>query len=115
MTDGELVHAGRTVTAMSPDADQRMVEEFIAGAEVPDIAARYAVPEAYVDRIIEQTTLSKPKRFDWSLNPVGNRIMYSVAAALAINLMTGWSAIGWVIGVVLFVLISAIVSTGRQR
>jgi hypothetical protein len=37
-------------------SDQRMVEEFVAGADVPDIAARYAVPEAYVDRLVEEVS-----------------------------------------------------------
>jgi hypothetical protein len=44
-----------------------MVEEFIAGRDVPEIAERYDVPEAYVDRVIEDAQAAKPKRWDFSL------------------------------------------------
>lgn len=68
---------------MSSGNDQRMVEEFIGGREVPDIAARYNVPEAYVDRVIEQTNLSKPPKRSWSLALKGNRIALAVVIAWA--------------------------------
>jgi hypothetical protein len=61
-----------------------MVDEFLAGAQVPTIAERYAVSEAYVDRVIEETSLSKPqrRRFTSSGRARGNRIVYS--------LVVGW-------------------------
>jgi hypothetical protein len=114
MTDGDLVHASRTVTAMSASADQRMVEEFVAGTDVPTIAARYAVPEEYVDRVVEEATYTKPKRWDWSLNRWGNRAAYSIAAGFVVNLATGVYALGTVVAVVLFVLTTAVVVTRRS-
>lgn len=54
-----------------------MVEEFIAGQEVPEIAERYNVPKAYVDRVIEDAQAARPKRRDFSLNRWPNRLVYS--------------------------------------
>lgn len=90
-----------------------MVSEFIEGREVPEIAARYGVAEAYVDRVIEQTDLRSKRRWDWSLNNWGNRLLYCVLLALAISAATT-STIGWVTGAVVFVLASAIVSARRS-
>lgn len=101
---------------MSSGTDQRMVEEFVAGREVPDIAARYNVTEAYVDRVVEETHLDKPaKRWNWSWTNWGNRLVYCVLAGLVVNLATGIYALGTIITVVLFVLTSAIVFVGRRR
>lgn len=108
------MHAGRTLTAMSAVTDQRMVEEFVAGREVPDIAARYNVTEAYVDRVVEETSYAKPKRRDWSPTNWGNRLAYSILAGMAVNLATGIYALGTVIAVVLFVLTTAIVAARRS-
>ena len=103
---------------MTASPDHRMVEEFLAGRTVPEIAARYNVTEEYVDRVIEETHLNepakpaKPKR-SWSLNLIGNRIAASLLLAILINVVTGtW--IGWAVGAVVFVLISAIVTAGRS-
>lgn len=98
------------------DINARIVDEFVAGRDVPDIAARYGVPEQYVDRIIEETSLSKPakRQRDWSWNNWGNRIAYSVLAALALSLLLGSPAIGWALGLLLFIVTSAIVSVRRQ-
>ncbi|WP_106316838.1 hypothetical protein [Actinoplanes italicus] len=97
------------------DRDEQMVSEFIAGREVPEIAARYGVAEAYVDRVIEQASLKPARRSrDWSLNPLGNRLLYSVLIALVVNLATDtW--FGWVVGAALLMLTSAIVTAGRNR
>jgi hypothetical protein len=115
MTEGDLVRAGRTLAAMT--RDEQMISEFVGGTPVPQIAARYGVAEDYVDRVIEEATATteKPKRrrWDWSLNPLGNRILYSVLAALFINVVTG-TALGWVVGVVLLILTSAIVGVARR-
>jgi hypothetical protein len=108
------VHAGRTIAAMTASSDQRMVEEFVAGADVPDIAARYAVPEAYVDRLVEEASYTKPKRRDWSVNNWGNRLAYSVLAGMVVNLATGIYALGTTVAVVLFVLTTAIVAARRS-
>jgi hypothetical protein len=98
---------------MTIDTD-RMVEEFVAGRGIPDIAARYNVTEAYVDRIIEETRLDKPaKRWSWSLENWGNRLVYSIIAGTVVNLATGIYALGTVIAVVLFVLTTAIVTARR--
>lgn len=91
-----------------------MAAEFADGRDVPEIAARYDVPEAYVDRIIEQATLRKPKRWSWSWNSWGNRLLYSVLAGLVVNLVTGIYALGTVTAVVLFVLTSAVVAVRRR-
>lgn len=95
------------------EIDARIVNEFVAGNDVPDIAARYAVPEAYVDRVIEETSLTKPKR-DWSLNNWGPRLLYCLLAGTVINLTTGIYALGTAITVVLFVLVTAVVAARRH-
>lgn len=106
------MHTRRTVSVMT-DRDARIAAEYAAGTEVPDIAARYAVPEAYVDRVIEEAVMTKSPGRDWGMNPLGNRIMYSVVIALFINVATS-SALGWIVGVVLLALMSAIVA-GKRR
>jgi asparagine N-glycosylation enzyme membrane subunit Stt3 len=51
---------------------------------------------------------------DWSLNPAGNRVLYSVLVALVVNVATGtWY--GWIVGAVLLLITSAIVTAGRNR
>jgi len=55
------------------------------------------------------------KRWDWSLNNWGNRLLYSVLAGLVVNISTGIYALGTVIAVVLFVLTTAIVEVVRRR
>jgi hypothetical protein len=94
--------------------DGRIVDEFMAGTDVPEIAARYAVPEAYVDRVLEDASSAKRKRWDGSLNNWGNRLAYSVIAGLIINLATGLYAVGTVIAVLLFVITTAIVTAVRR-
>lgn len=96
------------------ELDERIVGEFVAGDEVPAIAARYNVTEAYVDRVVEETSLTKPKKRDWSWNNWGNRLLYSVLAAMAMSYLIGSPAIGWTLGVALFALTTAIVA-GRKR
>lgn len=54
------------------------------------------------------------KRWDWSLNNWGNRLIYSVLAGIVVDLGTGIRALGWVVAVVLFVLTSAVVLTLRR-
>lgn len=100
---------------MTASADQRMVEEFVAGAEVPDIAARYAVPEAYVDRVVEDASRpQRRRRWDWSWRNLGNRIVYSLAAGTVVNWVAHAYVLGCVVTVVLFVLTSAIVYAKRD-
>lgn len=97
------------------DRDERIVEEFVAGAEVPTIAARYAVPEEYVDRLVEETSFTaKPKR-SWSMNNWGNRLFYSVAAGFFVNVTTHLYALGAIITVVLFILTTAIITAARRN
>ena len=94
-----------------------MINEFVAGADVPTIAARYSVSEEYVDQLVDQTHLDKPitvkRKHDWSWNPWGNRLLYSLLAGTVVNLTTGIYVLGTVIAVVLFVLTTVIVTTRR--
>lgn len=63
---------------MQTENESQMISEFMAGTPVPLIAERYNVPEAYVDRVIEETSFTgKPKR-SWSINLLGNRVVYSI-------------------------------------
>jgi hypothetical protein len=97
------------------DIDGRIVNEFVSGAEVPDIAARYAVPEAYVDRVIEETDLSaKPKR-SWTLQHWSNRLAASLLAGLVVYWGTASNALATIVAVMLFVLTTAIVTVARRR
>lgn len=114
MADSDQWHAGRTLRHMT-EMNARIVNEFVAGKQVPEIAARYDLPEEYVDRVIEQTDLSKPEKRKWdhSWSNWGNRIAYSALAAIVISLLIGSAAIGWTLGVVLFVVTSAIASIRR--
>lgn len=115
MTDSDLVHAARTLAVMTQtEMNARIVNEFVGGTDVPDIAARYAVPEAYVDRVIEETSLAKPKRRDWSWNNWGNRLAYSILAGLAVNVVTGIYALGTTVTIILFVVTTAIVAARRS-
>jgi hypothetical protein len=111
------VHSGRTVTGMTASAtDQRMVEDWNAGLEIPDIAARYAVPPAYVDRVLDDARAAagkKPKR-DWSWNQWPNRAGYSFLTGFAVNLLLGTTALGTFVMVLLFVGTTAIVSMRRR-
>lgn len=100
------------------ETDARIVNEFVAGSDVPTIAAHHAVSEEYVDHLIDQTHLDKKivvkAKRDWSLNQWANRLMYSILAGIVINLTTGIYVLGTVVAVVLFVLTTAIV-TARRR
>jgi hypothetical protein len=81
---------------------------------VQDIAARYDVPEAYVDRVIEETSFTKPKRLSWNLDNWGNRLALALVAGIVVNIATGTLAIGATVTVVLFVLTTAIIVAGRR-
>ena len=100
------------------ETEARIINEFVAGEDVPTLAARYRVSEEYVDHLVDQTHLDKPitvrRKFDWSWNPWGNRLVYCVLAGILVGLVLGSSAIGTVIAVVLFVLTSAIVAARRN-
>lgn len=63
---------------------------------------------------IDNAETEKPAKrgWDFSWNHWANRLAYSLVAALAINSITH-TALGWVIGIVLFVLTSAIVAARR--
>jgi hypothetical protein len=95
------------------DIDGRIAGELAAGWEVPDIAARYNVPEAYVERIAEDAA-AKPKRWNFSLDNVWNRLATSLLAGVVVNLSTGIYVLGTVVAVMLFVLITAIVMMRRS-
>lgn len=99
------------------ETEARIVNEFVAGADVPTIAARYAVSEDYVDELIDHTHVDKPikvkRKHDWSWNNWGNRLVYCIAAGFVTNLATGIPALGVLVAVVLFVLTSAIVAVRR--
>lgn len=101
------------------ETDARIVNDFVAGSDVPAIAARYAVSEEYVDQVIDQTHLDKKivvkAKRDWSLNRWGNRLVYSIIAGFVVNITTGIYAFGTVIAVVLFFLSTAIVVAARGR
>jgi len=101
------------------ETEARIINEFVAGDDVPTIAARYSVSEEYVDHLVGQTHLDKPikvrrRRFDWSWNPWGNRLVYCVLAGILVSITTSSNIIGTVVTVVLFVLTSAIVAARRN-
>ena len=96
------------------ERDQHIAEEFATGTDIPEIAARYGLSEAYVDRIIEQATLTKPYR-EKGLANWGNRLVLSLAVGWLAWLAT-FRLNYWVIplvGVGFFAIVSAIV--GRRR
>jgi len=100
------------------ETEARIINEFVAGDDVSTIAARYSVSEEYVDHLVEQTHLDKPikvrRKFDWSWNPWGNRLVYCVLAGILVSITTSSNIIGTVVTVVLFVLTSAIVAARRN-
>lgn len=57
---------------------------------------------------------AKPKRWDWTLNNWGSRLVYSLLAGTVVNLALGVRALGTVVAVVLFVLTTAIVTIRRR-
>ena len=62
----------------------------------------------------DEDTAEPRRRFDGSLNPWPNRLVYSLLAGTVVNLAVGSRTLGTVIAVVLFVLTTAIVTAGRR-
>lgn len=102
---------------MNASAEERMVEEWNLGLEVPEIAERYAVTPAYVDRVLDdaRAAATKKRGWNWSWSSLGNRIVYSLLAGVAINLTTGIYAFGTAVAICLFAVSSVIVWAVRSR
>lgn len=97
---------------MSADKDALIATEYAEGVEVKDIAARYAVTEAYVERVVEVATTARPAR-RLGLGSVGNRVLIAVAAAWLTWFALGSIVVGLVVGSVAFAVVS-VVSRGRS-
>lgn len=106
---------GRKVAAVT-DRDARIRDEYAGGREIPEIAARYAVDPAYVERVIEDATLARPARSRWSPVNQGNRIFFSVLvgwlAWFATGRITGWTFV--VVAVVVYVVTSIAIGVRRR-
>jgi hypothetical protein len=110
------MRAGRTLAAM-PDMDAQIARELAAGAEVPQVAARYNVPEPYVVRIQEGAAKPWWKRRSWGIGPLVNRIVYTAVLAVGINLLiaVGPGALyGWYVGGFFFLVTTVIVAIRRR-
>jgi hypothetical protein len=92
-----------------------MAVEFTEGRPVPEIAARYGVTEAYVDRVIEQTSLAKPKG-TWSLDHWVNRLVVSLIVGWLAWMATGKNGPAVLVfaAVVFYAIVTAIVSRRRD-
>jgi hypothetical protein len=105
--------------AAMTETEARMINEFVAGADVPTIAARYSVSEDYVDHLVDQTHLDKPikvrRRFTWSINVLGNRAAYSFFVAILINIAFRNEAFSLAVGLIVFLILTAIVSVVRRQ
>lgn len=108
---------GRRVAAVT-DRDARIRAEYASGREVPDIAARYDVPVAYVDRVIEDavTPPPQPAVSRWSLSNQGNRVFLALLigwlAWMATGRITVWTLV--VIALIAYAVTSAVVSLRRR-
>lgn len=58
---------------------------------------------------------ARPKRgFTWSVTALGNRFTYSFVVAILVNVAFGNEALSLAVGLVVFLVLSAIVSVGRR-
>jgi len=64
---------------------------------------------------IDEAAAAQSKRWDWTWNNWGMRLVYCIAAGTAVNLATGIYALGAVITVALFVLTSVIIFVAHRR
>jgi hypothetical protein len=55
------------------------------------------------------------RRFSWSIDALGNRFAYSFVVAILINIAFGNEAFSLAIGLIVFLLLTAIVSVVRRR
>lgn len=59
---------------------------------------------------------ARPKRrFTWSIGMLGNRFAYSFVVAILINIAFGNEAFSLAVGLVVFLILTAIVAVGRRR
>jgi len=58
---------------------------------------------------------TRSRRWDWSLNPIGNRFAYSLVVAILVNVALGVEALSLAVGVTLFLLLTAIVAASRRN
>jgi hypothetical protein len=70
-----------------------------------------------VQRILEERAARGRKRHDWGISPLGNRILYSVLIAVALNWFTFSGAgglMGWWLGGIFFLATTVIVAIRRR-
>ena len=102
---------------MTASADQRMVEDWNAGLEIPDIAARHDVPSAYVDRVLDdaRAAAAKARRWDFSWNRWPTRLVYSIAAGAVVNFAFGATELGTAVALSVFAVSSTVMWAIRYR
>ncbi|WP_145830908.1 hypothetical protein [Actinoplanes teichomyceticus] len=100
------------------DRDAQMASEYAAGREIPEIAARYDVPVAYVKRVIEEAAAAplQPVRSRWSLGYQGNRALLALVlgwlAWRASGALTVWTFV--LVAVVVYTAISVVIGLRRR-
>jgi hypothetical protein len=113
MTDGGTGQVGRTVTAVT-EQDQRIAAEFADGREMDDIAARYNVPVAYVERVIEDATMAGPEPRQSMLQNQWIRALAAAGIALLSWLIWPVPGTPLLIFVAAYVLLTTIIVAGRR-
>lgn len=97
--------------------DAQIARELAAGAEVPQVAARYNVPEPYVVRIREDASRPWWRRHRWGIGPLVNRLAYTAVLAVGINALIAVGPLalyGWYVGAFFFLATTAIVAIRRR-
>lgn len=90
------------------DQDARIAAEYADGREAPEIAARYDVPEAYVERVIEEAVVARPERRR-GLDSTGNRAALALLIGWLVWLPTRSLVLLLLFGIGFYALITAIV------
>src|SRR5690349_17156469 len=98
---------------MDEQRDERIAAEYAAGREVDDICGRWGVTPAYVERVVEDATVARPKP-KIGLRSRGNRIVLAVAVGLAFFWLTHSSALFVLFAVTTLVVTTLLIRRGRS-